>query len=509
MLRIDSTMKTCTRGRGHTERVPGSAGILPACRTHAGRMPALPASFPLLSLHPILSILSILLIPANFAAAAPQRVQFSRQVLPLLKKECAACHTGAASPGGYSMETAGRLLAGGRHGAAVVPGKSAQSTMVRYLTGELKPQMPPGRPLSMDTIALLRRWIDEGAKVDSMIVTAPRSSSSGSATASPAALRPTPRAIAPAPVTALAFAPDGKLLAAGGYQAVRLLDPATGTVVRTLPGPSDQVLALAWSPDGKWLAAAGGTPGEYGQVCLWNTGTWAKPRVLKRHADTIYSIAWRPGAPEFATASLDKTVAIWNAASVIPLRTLKDHADAVFAVAYSPDGKWLATGSADRSVKLYKAGAAGRPTASLSHGDGVTALVFGPKNDLLVSACQDRKVRVWPVKEGGIENPLRDHGEGEPVNALTFSADGGTFVWGAANHKVRLWNEDVSSQKRELSDPTDWVYAVAANPDGKLIAAGAGDGKLYLWSEPDGKLIHAKLLSPAPTAVAAGGSKPK
>lgn len=453
----------------------------------------------------LLILFTLSLLALSPASAAPQRVQFSRQVLPLLKTECAACHSGSAAPGGFSMETAEKLLAGGRHGATVVPGKGAQSNLVRYLTGELKPQMPPGKPLAMDRIALLRRWIDEGAKIDSMTAPAAATKRAGGG---PAAMA-VPPPVAPAPVTAVAFSPDGKLLAAGGYQAVRLLDPATGEVVRTLTGPSDQVLSLAWSTDGRWLAAAGGTPGEFGEVALWDTGAWGKPRVRRRHADTIYSIAWRPGAPEFATASLDKTVALWNAAGAIAVRTLKDHADSVFAVAYSPDGKWLATGSADRSVKLYRAGVAGRPTASLTHNDGVTALAFGSKSDLLVSACQDRKVRVWPVKEGQIENPLRDHSEGEPVNAVAFSADGSTFVWGAANRKVRLWNADVSSQKRELSDPTDWVYAVAASPDGKLIAAGAGDGKLYLWSEPEGKLVHARLLSPAPAVIAVGSTQQK
>ena len=483
------------------------------------------------------AIVSILFILSNAASSlAAPRVQFSRQVLPLLKRECMVCHSGPAAPNGYSMETAERLVAGGRHGAAVLPGKGGQSNMVRYLLGQLQPQMPPGKPLPLDTIALLRRWIDEGARIDSMTVPAP---AAASAAGSPRpSVPPSPRLpLAAAPVTALAYAPDGKLLAAGGYQVVRLIDPSTGMVTRTLAGPADQVLSLAWSPDGKRLAAGGGLAAAFGEVCLWNTATWGKPRIVRHHADTIYGIAWRPGAPELATASLDKTVAIWNAATFTVTRTLKDHADAVFCVAYSPDGKWLATGSADRSVKLYQTpgdsrpptaaaarapstasvtGAARpapeatmRPVAALPHGDAVTALAFGPKSDLLVTACMDKQVRVWPVKAGSMDNPLRSHGEGEAVNAVAFSADGSLFVWGAANHKVRIWNGDVSSQSHEMDDPTDWVYAVAASPDGKTIAAGAGDGKLYFWNQADGKLLRAQLLGASSTVVAAHPSAGK
>lgn len=58
------------------------------------------------------------------------------------------------------------LFAGGKHGRAVVPGKSADSTIVKYVTGISSPRMPPGGTLAPATVALIRRWIDEGAKVD-------------------------------------------------------------------------------------------------------------------------------------------------------------------------------------------------------------------------------------------------------------------------------------------------------------------------------------------------------
>jgi WD40 repeat protein len=460
-----------------------------------------------------IAILFILLIPPRCMAAPAAKgralpVQFSRQILPLLRRECSVCHAGPTAPGLYSMETAERLIAGGRHGTAAVAGKSSESTIIKYLTGEIKPQMPPGKPLTLETVALVRRWIDEGAKIDSMTLPTPATSkakTSGNATEpAPDATRLT---VQTAPVTALAYSPDGKLLAAGDYRAVRLLDTATGQVTRTLTGPVDQVLALAWTPDGKTLAAAGGLPGAYGEVCLWNTTTWGKPQQLKQHADTIYGISFRPGAAEFATASLDKTVAIWTSTPpALPRvsRTLKDHADAIFGVAYSPDGKWMATCSADRTVKLYDAGTQGRPVASLSHGDAVTALAFSAKSDLLATACADKKVRVWPVKTGSIDNPLRSQDEGEAVNAVAFSPDGSSFLWGAANHKVKEWNNEVATQKRELTDPADWVYAVAISPDGKTLVAGAGDGKVYFWNEADGKLLRSLLMGPGTTAVAAG-----
>lgn len=453
------------------------------------------------------------------APAAPPKVQFSQQVLPVLNRECLSCHRGPAAPGGYSLETAERLVAGGRHGKAVVPGKGSQSTLVRYLTGELKPQMPPGKPLDLVTIALIQRWIDEGGRIDSMVdPTQPEGKMRGAMpmriggnpgvpakpSARAAALLPA-SVVQSAPVTALAFSPDGKYLAAGGYRAVRLLDPASGQVVKTLSGPVDQVLAVAWSAEGKRLAAAGGVPGGIGEVCLWEGGapaSWGKPRVLREHSDSIFSVALKPGSPEMATVSPDRTVRIWDLASGKVTRILRDHVDAVYGAAYSADGQWFATASADRTVKLYQLGSS-EPPASLRHGEGVTGVAFNPRGNVLVS-CADRQVRVWAVKLGAGQNPLRQHGEGEAINSVSFSGDGSLMVWGASNRRVRIWNGEVSNQRRELGDMQDWVYSVAASPDGKLVAGGGADGKIYLW-EAGGKLLRTVPLGPAAILPAGAG----
>src|SRR5579862_5997983 len=103
------------------------------------------------------------------ALAQNAPITFSKQVLPLLQARCMGCHGGPSPASGYSMETRDRLLAGGRHGAAITPGKGAKSQIVRYMTGDLKPKMPPDGAVDLDRIAIIRRWIDEGARVDGMI----------------------------------------------------------------------------------------------------------------------------------------------------------------------------------------------------------------------------------------------------------------------------------------------------------------------------------------------------
>jgi WD40 repeat protein len=425
-------------------------------------------------------------------AAAP--VVFSKQVLPLLRSQCFSCHGGANPASGYSLETRDRMLAGGRHGAAVLVGKGAQSSLILYMTGELKPKMPPNGAIDLEKIALIRRWIDEGAKVDTMIMPAAATTTGGTKIPAPL-LKPHANAEhLPAPVTALAYAPDGKRLAAGGYRCIRLIDPTTGDVTQTIPGPTDQVQALAWSSDGKLLAAGGGVPGKAGEVVLFDTATWKPLRALTEHTEVVYAVAFRPNTHDLATGSLDKTARIWNADTGQSLHLIKDHAEAVFGVAYSPDGKLLATASGDRSAKLFQTTDYKRVASLTAHQDGVTHVAFNQNGTLLATTSADRQMRIWKVEIGKMENPLRQQGEGDVINACIFSPDGSLLVYGSSNSKVRIFNGDGSNQKQDLKDSQDWVYSVAVGADNQTVAAGTQDGKVLLWDAKQGKLLHTTTL---------------
>ena len=299
-----------------------------------------------------------------------------------------------------------------------------------------------------------------------------------------------------APVTALAYSPDGAQLAAGGYRAVRLLDPKSGSVVRTLTGPSNQVQSIAWSSDGKLLAAAGGVPGQGGEVVIIDVTSGKSLRTLTGHAEVVYAVAWKPGAMEIATGSLDKTVQIWDAATGKSSRTIKDHADAVLGIAYSPNGKLLATASADRTAKIFDTATWKRTDTLSAHQDAVTHVAFNAAGTLLATVGADKQMRVWKVDPGKIENPLRTQGEGDTINSCAFSPDGSLLVWGASNSTVKLFNGDGSSQKREMKEARDWVYAVALGSDNDTVAAGTQEGKVYFWSAKTGKQVRTVTLNP-------------
>lgn len=99
--------------------------------------------------------------------AASQVVDFVKDVQPILKSRCFACHDGAKQRGGLRLDVKAAAFKGGESDApAIVPGKSAESPLVRFVAGlEEGMLMPPeGDRLTADQIGLLRAWIDQGAK---------------------------------------------------------------------------------------------------------------------------------------------------------------------------------------------------------------------------------------------------------------------------------------------------------------------------------------------------------
>ena len=103
------------------------------------------------------------------AKVAVQKVSFSKDVMPVFSKKCLSCHnTEDESPSGLYLEDYENLMKGdSKHGPVVKPKKGDESILIKKLRGtaEFGRQMPRGRkPLDEETIELISRWIDQGAK---------------------------------------------------------------------------------------------------------------------------------------------------------------------------------------------------------------------------------------------------------------------------------------------------------------------------------------------------------
>ena len=92
-------------------------------------------------------------------------IDYERQVRPLIKANCLGCHNAEKRKGGLSLANYEDVLEGGRSGTIVRPGRGHDSLVMRRLSGGVEPQMPMDEtPLNPRELAIVRAWIDEGAR---------------------------------------------------------------------------------------------------------------------------------------------------------------------------------------------------------------------------------------------------------------------------------------------------------------------------------------------------------
>jgi hypothetical protein len=432
--------------------------------------------------------ISFLGLASSLAAEPPS---YAKQVKPFLARYCLECHTGDRAKGGLDLASFKGLLEGGNNGPVVAAGKPDESRLVLLAEGKDKPVMPPVKARQPKTgeAAVLRAWVAAGAKDDSREVAA-------------ALPDVKPRSSLPAPVTGLAVRADGKVLAAGRYREVLLLDPATGDELAKIAGQKGPVTALAFSPSGSQLAVASGLPGTSGEVRVYDippamASTPRQVLVLEAHHDVIQDLAFAPDGQTLATASYDRLVKLWDVRQGKHLRTLKDHSDSVYGVAFSPDGRLLASAAADRAVKVWDV-AGGRRLYTLGEAtDWVYAVAWSPDGRHLAAGGVDRSLRVWQVTadSGRLVHSVFAH-EG-PVTRLAYAADGKTLYSLGEDRTVKVWDALRMVEQRVLPRQPEAVLSLTLLPSGGRLALGRYDGTALLLDAGSGK-VQTQLLPVKP-----------
>jgi WD40 repeat protein len=291
----------------------------------------------------------------------------------------------------------------------------------------------------------------------------------------------------PKGIQSLAIAPDGSLLATGGNDAtVRLWDLKLGTQVQTLPHPS-RVLSVAWSPDGH-LLASGGLDGE---IRLWEirqSRPAACVRTLAGDSNQVLRLAFAPDGRTLASAGGDRTVKLWDVGEGgrLSLReTLSGHSDPVFTVAWSPDGRRLASGGFEHSIWLWDVEGSRSGTTLSGHTALVHGLAFTPDNRSLLSGSEDGTLRLWDVQRGETLRILQ--GYAVSLFDVDWSSDGTRMASAGSDSVVTIWELERSMPPSVLHGHRRVVYGVAFSPDGRLLASSGWDNVIYLWDASTGE----------------------
>ncbi len=397
--------------------------------------------------------------------ARQSAVDFEREILPVLRQKCLACHSAREKQGNLVLESAAGMLQGGDSGPAAVAGKSGESLILHLAAHRQEPFMPPpknevnAQPLSPQELGLLRLWIDQGARGGSGLTLAPQN------------WRPLPPGVNP--IQAVAITSDGQYAACTRANQIFIYHVATGTLVTRLTDPQ--------------LPPRDGDP---------------RPGVA--HWDLLQSLAFNSEGDLLASGSY-REVKLWRRPRDV--RTLQLAAEGpVTAVATSADGQWIATSGRDHAIRVWQATGALSATC-VGHTDVIHRLVFLPDQRQLASAGQDGTLRIWNLADGQCREVI---GTPAPVLSLdcvgplpvdvndSFRSSENThwLVSGGGDNLVRVWGNMSQAARQVETIPAD-AQRLAVSQDGGLLACAAPTGAISVldtanfavqrqWTAPQG-----------------------
>jgi RNA polymerase sigma factor (sigma-70 family) len=340
-------------------------------------------------------------------------------------------------------------------------------------------------------------------------------------------------------VGGLAFAPDGKTLAAAGAfsSAVHLLDLATGKMRETDAGHTAGVPSLRFAADGKSLTSMGHddsiihwdlatqrgqrqfsgphrglwtlralsrdekllatTEGEEGILTLWDFANGKEQARLGKLGCAANNLALSPDGRRLAVAPFEGSVQLWDVPGRRLLHRLEGLEGGGGSLVFSPDGKTVAAAPQSVSrvppIRLWEV-ETGKLIRRLDGPRWSCQLAFSPDGKYLAAGGMDdskakslvrpadgQSVWVWDMETWECVGNLRGHPHG--VLSLAFSPDGKRLATGGCegDDKVRVWDMATSKELNAFQGHHSAIMSLAFSPDGRLLASGAGDSTILLW----------------------------
>ncbi len=428
------------------------------------------------------------------AAAADKPVSYFNDVRPIFVSSCNACHKPDKSKGDLDMTAHANLLKGGKEGPSVVPGEPTKSVLLEMIAGP-EPEMPEeGDPLTTEQVKLIERWIAQGAKDDTPAAGTRKVE--------------TPKYLAAPVVTSLAFSPDGSMLAVNGYHEVVLHKSDGSGIIGRLIGEIPRIESIAFSADGSRLAVAGGAPGEFGQVQVWDPRARKLEKAFQLSTDSLYGVSFAPDGKSVAVGGADKVVRRVNLADGKPLLDFRAHADWVLGTAFTLDGKHLVSGGRDRAIKYVDLANQQFIDDVNNPLESIVGFARHPKENLIAYGGDLGTPRLYKISDnqartaGRIDTNLVTTWERQPgpASAIAFSPDGNQIAIGSVG-EVRVYGVKDPKHLQTLSGHAGPIFAIAYRPDGAVIATAGFDGRVRLFEAKSGKLI--KQFSPVPLEMQA------
>ncbi len=442
-------------------------------------------------------------------------IDFYRDVYPVLKANCISCHNKTTHKASLNMETPELMKKGGDSGAGVIPGKGADSLVFKAAAQKGEIAMPPkgnktgAVKLNSKQLALLKSWIDQGAKQSVQ-----------------QARQVVWQALPPGvnPIYAVAMTKDGRYAACGRANQITIYDLATRQFVTRLSDDTQMkrgappsggtahrglVQSVAFSPDGARLAS-----GSFREVKIWRL---EKANSVSRNADAALGVvasALTSDGRQIVCGDKNGALLLLDAISGKTLKTIPNvNTAGIKLLSISPDSSKVAVYGTDGELSLWSLPNGKRITSNAGLA-GVRAIAWMGDGRAVATAGEDKIVRAWllpVVASSELAAPKELKGATGAITASAVGVSGDQLLAASEDGKVRLWSITEAKMVREFN--LAGVIALALSRDGKQFAAGCADGVVRVWDSEAGKQIielrgdpeSVRQIAALDWVVAAGG----
>lgn len=318
---------------------------------------------------------------------------------------------------------------------------------------------------------------------------------------------------------ALAFSCDGSVLATGhlalgpergaSQPLVKIWDCATGAELAALRGHDSSVTALAFDPDGALLASLDST----GAIAIWDCRTWERccafqtGQAREGNDWVMHAMALQRGGKVLAMAEGHHWIGrirLWDTVTGAQLGAMERRTGDINCVTIDPRSHCLAAAGEDGKVRLWPLVSGGAPVTLDGHRSRIGALAYSNDGRTLASASNDCTARLWDTTSSTTVAVIDAPHE---LWAIAVSPDGTAAVTSGERADLRLWDTSSGAALRVLraSEPaardigteesssasatTGTVHCVALSPDGRILVEG-GTSATWLWDLTTGTVLH-------------------
>ena len=282
-------------------------------------------------------------------------------------------------------------------------------------------------------------------------------------------------------VQSVALSPDGKIIASASDDGTVKLWELEGDKPSPIKEIKDQggwVRAVVFLSDRQIITA-----GQDKNIKIIDIASGKVVKTLSGHTNLVNNLAIAPASDLLASGSYDNNVNIWQISTGKLLRSLRGHTDKIWGLAISPDGKKVVSASRDKTVKIWDM-KTGENLKALEHPSGVTCVLVTPDGKRVISGSSDNVIRVWDLASGKKLFELSENKD--TISAIAITSDGKYLFSGGkdSQNSIQLWNLQTKSSIWNLIGHIDLVTSLVITTDNLKLISSSQDKNINIWKIP-------------------------